>query len=388
MSDTIVRPTFYEGEILPASDLIAAVDSGRGKMARHERYLHSWGIASGLELVPKSATDAKNNKYASVQLTAGIAVDGTGREIVVPEDVALNPSDFASMVNGKKDIWYPVFLSGRDESAVASSMLTGACSSSLPTQIKENYDISYGTPGSELSLDEQTAPGFLDGPADGAASPWLVLLGFVEWNPDVSLFFDAKGSVPDSSPVSPRYVGVNAAEVVSGSGTLQLSTHPQGSPDAKNIMALEIHETSDGEMVFGKQNAQGAVTPVLTVTAKGDLTIAGKFSSAVKPGSVQVQSGIASDGIVLPLPPGVTSAMQADIHVHVTPRMVDYPQPPLPVLVAGESWIFIPLECYVDPTRLVHCRIRWIKMPAGGPMLEAPALCDFTIVAAVAASGG
>jgi len=390
MSDTVVRPTFYEGEILPAGDLIATVDTSRAQLARHERYLHRWGIAAGLKLNGTSATDAATNKYVSIKLTAGIAVDGTGREIVVPADVPLNPSDFASMVNGKKDTWYPVFLSGRDESAAGTSMLTGACTSSLPTQIKENYDIAYGTPGSELSLDEQTAPGFLDGPSDGvASSPWLLLLGFVQWNPDISLFVDVKDSVPDS-PVSPRYVGVNAADVVSGSGALQLATHSTGSPDAKTIMALEIHEASDGEMVFGKQNAQGAVMPVFTVTANGDLTIAGKFSSAVKPGTMQVQSGIASDGVVLPLPPGVTSATQADLHIHVTPRMISYPPPTAPALGPGDIWISIPLECFVDAARLVTCRIRWVKVTNGGASttVDVPALCDYTIIAAVAASGG
>ncbi len=40
MSDTVVRPTFYEGEILPAADLIATVDSSRAQLARHERYVH------------------------------------------------------------------------------------------------------------------------------------------------------------------------------------------------------------------------------------------------------------------------------------------------------------------------------------------------------------
>src|SRR6516165_3737123 len=219
MSDIVVRPTFYEGEILPAADLIATVDSSRAQLARHERYVHRWRIAFGLKLNGTKKTDAQNNKYVSIQLTAGMALDGTGREVVVPADVPLNPPDFASMVNGKTNIWYPVFLSGRDENAVASSMLTGACNSSLPTQIKEKYDISYGTPGSELSLDDQPGSQLMDGPSDGS-SPWLILLGFVQWDPNISQgqFVDVQDSSPDS-PVSRRYVGVNAADVVSGGGT-------------------------------------------------------------------------------------------------------------------------------------------------------------------------
>jgi len=83
MSDTVVRPTFYEGEILPAADLIATVDSSRAQLARHERYVHRWGIAFGLKLTGASRTDAQNNKYVSIPLSAGMAIDGTGREVVV-----------------------------------------------------------------------------------------------------------------------------------------------------------------------------------------------------------------------------------------------------------------------------------------------------------------
>ena len=389
MSDTIARPTFYEGEILPATDLIASVDAARGQLARHERYVHRWGIVTGLRLKGTKTPDKNGVNYMAVSLTEGMALDGSGREIIVVGEVPLNPADFAFQVNGKKDLWYPVFLSGRDENAASSSLLTGACTSSLPTQVKENYDISYGTPGAEQSLDEQTAPGITDGPADGVTSgAWLVLLGFVQWDPVRSLFIAVQDTNADGT-VGRRYVGVNAADVVAGGGTLQLATHPTGSPDAKTVMALEIHETNDGELVFGKQNPDGSVSSVFTVDSKGDLTISGKFTSAVKPGSIQVQSGIASDGIILPLPPGVTAADKADLHIEASLRLNldDYPRPPSALL--ADTWIVVPLECFVDDFRQVHCRIRWMKIPmAVADMYEAAGLCDYTIVASVAATGG
>lgn len=388
MSDTILRPTFYEGEILPSQDLVASVDAARGQLARHERYVHRWGIVTGLQLKGTKTPDGKGGEYMAVSLTEGMAADGSGREIIVVGEVPLNPEDFGHQINGKKDLWYPVFLSGRDENAASSSLLTGACTSSLPTQVKETYDITYGTPGAEQSLDEQTAPGISDGPADGVTtSAWLVLLGFVQWDPDRKVFTAVQDTNADGT-VGRRYIGVNAANVVAGGGTLQLATHPTGSPDAKTIMALEIHETNDGELVFGKQNSDGSVSSVFTVDSKGDLTITGKFTSAVKPGSIQVQSGIASDGVVLPLPPGITSPDQADLHIHVTPRAItDYPPPPQKA--AGEIWISMPLECLVDDVRRVNCRIIWLK--AGGvaaDVSEAAGLCDYTIVAAVPAAGG
>src|SRR4029077_13459655 len=153
------RPTFYEGEILPAADLIAAEDYSRNQMARHDRYLHSWGIASGLKFQSNKAATAVGTAYVTVTLTAGVAIDGTGREIVVPSDVQLNPNDFQSdgtplpdptfATDPKLAIWYPVFLTGLDQVAPASAGLTGACGGSQATRIQETYSIVYGAPGSE-----------------------------------------------------------------------------------------------------------------------------------------------------------------------------------------------------------------------------------------------
>ena len=46
----IQRPTFYEGQILGSQDLSRSVEYCREQDSRHERYLHTWGLAYGLEL--------------------------------------------------------------------------------------------------------------------------------------------------------------------------------------------------------------------------------------------------------------------------------------------------------------------------------------------------
>jgi hypothetical protein len=50
MSDRVARPSFYEGQVLRAADLALGLDYARGQAARHDRYLHTPGIATGLEL--------------------------------------------------------------------------------------------------------------------------------------------------------------------------------------------------------------------------------------------------------------------------------------------------------------------------------------------------
>jgi hypothetical protein len=386
MIGTIARPTFYEGEILPAADLVATVDYPREQIARHARYAHSWGIVTGLELTSSPAANAAGVSYAMVAVDAGLAIDGTGREIIVPDKVQLDPTDFLSQVNPQTDpaILYPVFLTGLDQPAPASSSLTGACDSSQSTRTQENYNISYGAPGSELSVADQTAPGITDGPDDGITRSWKILLGFVTWKADASLFHGVEDFNPLTG-IGRRYVGINAAEVVSSSGSLLLATHPATFKGQNSIMAVRIHEArNDGELVFGKLNPDGTIAPVFTIKSTGDVVATGQISGAVTPGSVQVQSGVAFDGMTLPLPLGINpadvAAGRATLHIHVSTRM-DQVQIP--------AQYSLPYECFVDSTtRQVHCRIQQWNMTTGPPTAGAilASSCDYIVIAAVAAS--
>jgi hypothetical protein len=394
MIGTIARPTFYEGEILPAADLGATVDYPRDQMARHARYAHSWGIVTGLELTSSPAANAAGQSYAMVAVSAGLAIDGTGREIIVPDKVQLDPTDFLSQVNPQTDnkILYPVFLTGLDQLAPASSNLTGACDSSQSTRTQENYNISYGAPGGELGVADQMAPVVTTGPDDGVTSSWKILLGFVTWDVAKSQTqFSGAADVNPITGVGRRYVGVNAAEVVSGSGSLLLATHPATFKGQNSIMAVRIQEArNDGQLVFGKLSPDGTIAPVLTVKSTGEVIATGQISGAVTPGSVQVQSGVASDGMTLPLPPGIhpadVAAGKITLHIHTSPRL-DQLHPPPPPLPPVPDWEPFPYECHVDPnTRQVHCRLKWRDMTGKHPSQILPTLCDYTVIAAVAAS--
>ncbi len=389
MSDPVSRPTFYEGEILPAGDLIATVDYPRNQMARHDRSVHRWGIVTGLDLTGKPAATGSGTKYKTVTCAAGIAIDGTGREIIVPDAIQLSPADFLNTVSpdtNHPEYWYPVFLVGLDQAAPPSSNLTGACASSQPTRIQETYNIVYGGPGDELNLDQQQGVAAVsDPPDDGTNNPWQVLLGFVQWvkDPTVQQFADVGDSNP-ATGVGKRYIGVNAAEVVSGNGSLTLETHPANFAGSNPILALQIQEApNDGRLVFGKLNSNGQITPVLTVSANGNLTAEGQISGAVTPGSMQVQSGIAFDGMLLPLPisvdPADVASGKVTLHSFVSVHSErSSPSPPV---------VKVPYECWVDPsTRRIHCRV--IEIAGAPPFVILPAWCDYVTIVAVPASAG
>src|SRR5687768_17330815 len=126
MSDQIARPVFFEGQILGAIDLQDTVEYSRGREARHERYLHTWGIASGLELSAKPKQIEVNNAtidYQEIWLSPGLAIDGRGREILVPESRRLSEDDFDQLNVAITDptALYPVLLIGRDKTAPASA---------------------------------------------------------------------------------------------------------------------------------------------------------------------------------------------------------------------------------------------------------------------------
>jgi hypothetical protein len=379
MATTVTRPTFFEGEILPASDLVATVNYPRAQMARHQRNLHIWGVASGLQLV--AATTAGG----SPTLKAGVAIDGTGREVVVSADVLLSSADFLGQVAPTNDptTLYPVFLNGLDVPQTAASTMTGSCNTSQPTATQETYAVTYGPPGSELDVATQTAPGVTAPPSDGVSTIWKILVGFVLWDPKKNQFSGVT-NYNSTNQMGIQYVGVNASEVVSGSGSVLVATHPAGFSGKSAVLALQLKEDPAGGIVFGTLNPDGSLTNVVTISSQGDITTTGQIRGAVVTGTVQVESGIATHGTVLPLPSGVTQSQvdsgAAVVHVYVSLRLTGAES----TTATGSVGEFS-LECYVDNLRRVHCRVRQLQLSPGfgTAITDVPAVCEYVIVASV-----
>lgn len=369
MATGVQRPTFYEGQILGPDDLNGSVDYGRGSLARHERYLHTWGIGTGLELVGNPQTTADGKAYVSVTTKAGMAIDASGRQIVVPDDQLLNEGTFDLINGGRTEpgAWYPVFLVGQDQDVPPQATLAGACDAAASTQVAESFELTFGRLGDELNAQEPTPPAVSAGPSGGTADMASnILLGFVQWLEDISRFA-AVSLKPES--VGPRYAGVAADEVDARGGVLTLRSRP---PTTANKPAVVIDEADGGKLTFGLQDARGNVTnPVLTVTSSGDVTAAGKLSGALTAG-VLVESGIATDGVVLPLPSGITQDQvdkgQVVLHIHATPRYDDLSTTPVPVVCVVENQR---LRCrFVDPadaTKTVPGRADYVVLAYVAP---------------------
>ena len=386
MSDPVERPIYSEGQVLGAADLNAAVEHARGQQARHERYLHTWGIAQGLGLTPKekqTEVGGQTVKFVEVTLEPGVAIDGRGREIVVAEKKRLSEDDFDQLNLTVQDAeaLYPVFLRGLDQTPPAPAFAAGDCAASEPTRAVEGYEVTFNGPDFSLDLDTQAESGVSDGPGGGGEDAWLVLLGFVKWDKTNRKFTAVEAT---SAGVGPRYAGVLADVVAARNGKLLLRTRATNQSDKP---ALVIDEEEGGSLKFGLLNSSGVVTPVLTVSASGDVTATGKIQGAFNPGSVYVQSGVASDGMIVPLPSGIKPDQvgpgKAALHVQVTPRLADTTPPD-----NTNTWGIFPLECSVDADRRVRCLVRWIRINAPVSTLDLPGMCDYSVTVAVPATEG
>jgi hypothetical protein len=387
MNARIERPSYFEGQILAAADLEAGVGHWRGQIARHERYLHLWGIAEGLELTAAEKKTANDEKYQEVTVGNGVAVDVSGREIVVAEDTRLPEEAFGESniwVGQPKDAWFPVFVTGADTAAAAPSLAVGRCGTSESSRTLEHFAFAFGRPGDETEVEK--LPGVAEGPGSGLnGTPARVLLGFVQWDAAIGKFTAVK---TESSGIGRRYAGARADTVAARGGRVALRTRTEvkaGGP------ALAIDESDGGRLQFGLLDSAGNVDPALfTVDAKGNVTVEGQVKAAATAGSVQIQSGVAMDGVVLPLPPGVTQKQVDEgkvlVHVHVSPHIPGSPPP-----TANDIWAASPLECDIDADRRIRCRTRWIRISAapGVPRaIDHAASCDYTIIVSAPSTEG
>jgi hypothetical protein len=75
------RPKYYAGQLLSVADLTAEQDYLLAKRRLHNRYLHGWGVVSGLGVATAGPSE--------VRIEPGLALDAAGNEILVCEQVRL-----------------------------------------------------------------------------------------------------------------------------------------------------------------------------------------------------------------------------------------------------------------------------------------------------------
>jgi len=364
---TLLRPKFNEGQILSAGDLGKTVDYARYADAAHGRTQHTWGVVTGLELSKVDQATPEGDKFIDVHLTPGIAIDPSGRRIVVEAEQLLSTVQFNNLgVAGanEPDALYPVYVIGVDRPQAAQS--PGACASNSPTRVAEAFQIDFGRPGSETAVLAPPAVAFDASPGIGMR----VLVGYVAWNPNL-----AGGKFIAISPASPtgavRYAGVRAAEVVAPKGSVVLHTQDTG-----KRFALSLAEDGQGgcKLLFGSRQGAGAIKETFSVNEKGDVTFSGAWKVQL-PTAPVAESGAIFHGLRVPLPAGVSEAAvaagQFTAHVVVAPLALGVSTTEYPIQV----------ECRVDADRRVSSIVMWRTL-TGDDYRLSPAACQYLVVAA------
>lgn len=368
----VFRPVYKEGQILGAGDLNAQLSYERLGAVLHERTEHLWGVAQGLELetIERTASDSQQTKYVDVSLSPGRAVDRLGQSIVVSQALPLDPETFMKQVTPDDTSLFPVFVQAI-EVPRAGETAPGKCSVAPTSRIEEAVQISFGSPGEEIAVLEQSAA-TVD---EGFGKPSLtdkVLVGWVKFNSTLEKFTSI---ATEATGIRVRYVGVVASDVVAGGGTLTLHTRPDGSR-----FAVSIGETSTGgcDLIYGKQDGNGEIVWAFKVDEKGNVSYRGTLSPAPLARTL-ADSGVAFDGVRLPLPPDVAPEQVDRVHIALTP----WPHIPAQRVLPDGLGFAIPIvnECRVDAdTRLVHSTVRWQDPTKETNFVIAPSACTYLLV--------
>ena len=141
------RPGFFAGELLHATELDELVTVERSLRWLHNRALHGWGLALGLEPAgPRGATQ--------VSVARGYAIDAAGRDLVLEEPVTLAVPPVAAGADGKP-VTYMLVLAYTDDEEAIVELREGECDTAgavrrsdapmvawrLPQDVREGLDL-------------------------------------------------------------------------------------------------------------------------------------------------------------------------------------------------------------------------------------------------------
>jgi hypothetical protein len=94
--ECLCRPRFFAGQLLTEEDLNRLENYVIGKNKLHNRYLHGWGVACGLEVLCNPC-----DGYVTVK--SGYALSPCGDDIVVCQDTSVNVCDLISRCRTQKE---------------------------------------------------------------------------------------------------------------------------------------------------------------------------------------------------------------------------------------------------------------------------------------------
>jgi hypothetical protein len=117
---TLERPAFFDGQLLEAQDLGAIYDFHREVRWLHNRALHNWGIAVGLDA-------AANKGDRTVTVTAGYALDCLGHDVVLSTAQSIGVPPIAGAASGGPATLYLTVSYATDDQLAIAEARAGSC---------------------------------------------------------------------------------------------------------------------------------------------------------------------------------------------------------------------------------------------------------------------
>lgn len=144
------RTRFFDGERLAAADLLAAHAYERELRWLHNRTLHPWGVARGLEVTAASGD-------RSVTVGAGYALDCRGRDLIVAEPLTLQVPPLTGDGAGGP-ARFLVTVSHLDDDALPATTRGGVCGTSGAVRLPERALVRFQDP-TDVDADTRVRPG-------------------------------------------------------------------------------------------------------------------------------------------------------------------------------------------------------------------------------------
>lgn len=317
------RPSFFEGEVLSASDLEQLVVYLRDQDARHLLGGHTWGIVAGLQLLEQTSPAGGVDVY----LLPGYAVDGYGRGVIVVNPLRLSVDWFNGQPSGPVQLW--IRYDQGQTSAVRPGFQVCCNGGDAYSRVAESYAIEVGhkslasqqsgiSVAGETVDDARTAPRLFDDTApvicdasvpyqdmplaDDAKSRWLIPLGEVGWQAGTPGQFVTLVDPSDPTKVIHsrrlrRYLGVVAENVYAADGLLRLrrrTTHVGGLVDQKVVdAACAAGDLTDASHDRDLENCVDGPTPNELVWVEGRLRVTDD-TRILSPGRLELRDASAT----------------------------------------------------------------------------------------------
>lgn len=208
MPNYIERLNYYEREHLRSFDFTAEQSYHLEMRRRLNLALHLWGIVEGLDVLKSDPIPGVPDQF---YISAGMAIDAYGREIVLFSNYALSSDDLdTNQITGATGS-YSLFIAYSRELTTPPSSGYGVCDiADQYTRQRESFKVVISRDPDPGPTNEPTATSELsDDPKD---KPWLVRLGTILVGPDP---ITNRSSIVKATPAESRaYIGLRAQRVV------------------------------------------------------------------------------------------------------------------------------------------------------------------------------